>query len=479
MDIRKLLLCAGIFIISAIALLIIQGTFCLGTECNSNGDTGILKTGGVVVNPTSTIVSGGVEYVPVTYLEEKEDLDEKSVSETGDGGSGSSEVSGNTVSPIVSASVTSVPESSLAGSGTTTGNSNGGMVNSLPVIEEDCYGAEDCNPTGDPIGGGAGYSRIISQTDPRVKYVVSTKEQLLSALANAKSGEVVFVKGTAVIDMDGTSEVVIPAGVTLASDRGLGGSSGALIKKKQNFTTSWNEAMFLAKNGARITGLQIEGEMKPQDYDETPDRQWLVGLHTHENMEVDNCDIRGWSCAGVLMGGNSNPVGDAHIHHNYIHENQAKGLGDGILVYGGDVIIESNIFDYNRHSIAAAGVEGESYEARYNIELGHGNPNAHRWDVHPNPFGEKYSGDSYVIHHNTFYETSYYDIKYRGDEPESGIWIDHNVFTWSEVNQLRPVFSHAYSLSAMGKTHVTDNYIGIPPTILKTSERGIVDYPAA
>jgi PKD repeat protein len=71
------------------------------------------------------------------------------------------------------------------------------------------FGAEP-NPTGNPIGGGAGYTRIISETDPRVKYVVSTKDQLVTALRCAKSGDVVFVKGTANIDMSGAVGTVIP-----------------------------------------------------------------------------------------------------------------------------------------------------------------------------------------------------------------------------------------------------------------------------
>ena len=88
---------------------------------------------------------------------------------------------------------------------------------------QSAYGA-DANPTGNPVGGGAGYTRIISPTDPRVKYVVSTKDQLFTALKNVKSGEVIFVPGNANIDLTGTYATVIPGGVTLAGDRGSDGS---------------------------------------------------------------------------------------------------------------------------------------------------------------------------------------------------------------------------------------------------------------
>ena len=64
----------------------------------------------------------------------------------------------------------------------------------LFLVFTETFGAEP-NPTGDPIGGGTGYTRIISETDTRVKYVLSTKDQLLSALKSAQSGGVIFEQG--------------------------------------------------------------------------------------------------------------------------------------------------------------------------------------------------------------------------------------------------------------------------------------------
>ena len=75
-----------------------------------------------------------------------------------------------------------------------------------PVIQGNGNFGSAANPTGNPIGGGAGYTRILSETGTGVKYVVSTKAELLTALRSAKAGEIVFVKGTAVIDMTGNAE---------------------------------------------------------------------------------------------------------------------------------------------------------------------------------------------------------------------------------------------------------------------------------
>ena len=44
-----------------------------------------------------------------------------------------------------------------------------------------------------------------------------------------------------------------------------------------------------------------------------------------------------------------------YIHHNYIHHNQARGEGYGVNLYGGNALIEANIFDYNRHDVTGAG----------------------------------------------------------------------------------------------------------------------------
>jgi PKD repeat protein len=205
----------------------------------------------------------------------------------------------------------------------------------------DCYGAA-CNPTGNPVGGGAGYSRIVSETGSGVKYVVSTEDQLLTALKNAKSGEVVFVKGSAVIDLSGNSPVTIPAGVTLASNRGAGGSQGALIKKSKGAGNyGWAEPTFTAGgNNVRVTGIRLEGEMYPStDYHIVSESKYLVGIYSkeHTGLEVDNCEIRGWAWAGVYAY-NLNPSGanGMYVHHNYIHYNQARSEGYGVQVDGGN-----------------------------------------------------------------------------------------------------------------------------------------------
>jgi PKD repeat protein len=344
------------------------------------------------------------------------------------------------VSPAVTPTRTPVPTPTITPVPTQT-----------PVIQSgECFGAA-CNPTGNPIGGGAGYTRIISETDSGVKYVVSTRDQLLTALKSAKSGEVIFVKGTAVIDLTGSSPLTIPAGVTLASDRGRAGSSGALIKKSRGAqNVGWAEPTFTAAgNNVRVTGIRLEGEMYPSTSSPVvPESQYLVGIYSkdHTGLEVDNCEIRGWAWAGVYASNANTPgANGVYVHHNYIHYSLARGEGYGVQIDGANVIIEANIFDNNRHSIAAAGISGEGYEARYNIHLGHGTGIGFAtFDIHAS------GGNVYKMHHNTFETSSIYCIGIQSSGAKK-TYIDHNIFKTLYGN--RPVFQYG-----KGNLFVTNNY---------------------
>jgi hypothetical protein len=321
------------------------------------------------------------------------------------------------------------------------------------------FGAKP-NPTGNPIGGGTGYSRIVSENDTGVKYVVSTKDQLITALNKAESGEIIFVKGDTVINLSDTFQLTIPAGVTLASDRGQDGSSGALIQRPRGGSiTSYSQIFTFIAGGdnVRVTGMRFNGENAPQDDTTVPQDKYLIGIWFNNctGSVVDNCEFWGWSQAGIAQDN-----GTSYIHHNYIHDNQARGEGYGFVIAGGTAIVEANIFDYNRHDIAAAGLPGEGYEARYNIVLGHGAAiGGHHFDVHAYP-GDPETADSiagyeYKIHHNTFESTDLFCIGIRA-LPEKGVWIDHNIF---KTRYNTPLVFQRYA-GTFGRIFMSRNYIG-------------------
>jgi hypothetical protein len=338
--------------------------------------------------------------------------------------------------------------------------------NSITVLQPgETFGAEP-NPTGNPVGGGTGYNRIISQTDPGVKYVVSTRDELFSALKSAKSGEVIFVQGNADIDLTGTYDTVIPGGVTLASDRGSNGSPGGRIFRYRTNPPSLEKELskmftfIVGGDNVRITGLRIEGDDTTQDElfeDVGLEVMTAIRADERKGLEIDNCEIWGWSHAGVYLVNSDWSTAQAYVHHNYIHHCQARGYGYGVDVRGGNALIEANIFDYTRHAISAKGLPGEGYEARYNIHLGHGTAKGgHHFDVHPYPASEtsdSIAGYEYKIHHNTFELTPLYSIGIRAI-PEKAVWINNNIFKSPEP----PVFQKGPA--GYGHVYMTNNLVG-------------------
>lgn len=305
------------------------------------------------------------------------------------------------------------------------------------------YGAKpDANG---PIGGGFGYKKIIREGN----HYVNDLETLLTALSEVKDGEIIFIDSRAEIDCTDLVftekfQIELPAGVTLASDRGHEGSEGAIIRS-DNFAT----VPLIKATGPniRITGLRIVGpDPKPrlehhrrsynsQRGDRKAQNQYYYlfpysqGISTNFSfLEVDNCELSGWSHAAILLGGGSY---HHHIHHNYIHHNQRNGLGYGVCLGRGKIVsafIEFNLFNFNRHSIAGTGAPGNSYEARNNVELGESL--SHNFDMHgggDRRDGTDIAGEKILIHHNTFINPKVRAIAIRG-KPTDKAEIYNNWF---------------------------------------------------
>ncbi len=316
-----------------------------------------------------------------------------------------------------------------------------------------------------PIGGGAGYKRIVTKGD----FTAETLEQLIEALAKAKAGQTIFIPGETEIDCTSLVYIdelvlVVPAGVTLAGNRGQDGSKGALICSDALKTVT---LFRLDGPDVRISGLRIQGP-NPKRYNDHHRRSFAEGrgheyyykLPTstaitteHAGLEVDNCELSGWSHAAVyLIKGERH-----HIHHSYIHHCQYTGLGYGVCLDKATALIERNLFDANRHSIAGTGSPPCGYEARHNVELGI--TNGHCFDMHgggDRKDGTNIAGTKMLMHHNTFRADYKTMIAIRG-VPEDICDIYRNWFP-----------KHADGKSAVRageKTRVHDNAYGNPPRI--------------
>ncbi|MGM0398287.1 MAG: hypothetical protein ACQEQY_04770, partial [Halobacteriota archaeon] len=167
-----------------------------------------------------------------------------------------------------------------------------------------------------PVGGGKGYDDLVRRADADV--VVSTKSELEAALSDASSGDIVYLAGNASIDM-GTTDIVVPSGVTLASNRGVRDAPGGHL-----YTDEETKSIYL-EEGARLAGVRVQGpfyEYFDPDHYATGSGVRAVG----GDVEIDNNEIWGFAYASVVTNGNS-----PHVHHNDIHHNPRDGLGYGVV----------------------------------------------------------------------------------------------------------------------------------------------------
>ncbi len=331
------------------------------------------------------------------------------------------------------------------------------------------FGAE-CNPTGDPIGGFIGYSRHVTKKD----YVVNTLDELLAALKKVKKGEVVYVDDDAEIDFTEFAEydqVLIPAGVTLASGRGSidkdGNVSYGALLYTNGFDTGFDNGLFItAGDSVRITGLRLKGPdpVKHVFSYGLPNSDCITVYHSFT--EIDNCEIWAWSHAAIEMIKGSY----VYIHHNFIHHNRRDGLGYGAGTGGASALIEANIFASNRHSVSGSGEKGSTYEACYNILYEDPEHTAHVFDMHGGTDlrdGTTRAGSYMNIHHNTVYGARQRPIVIRGI-PEKESEFHHNWFVdYKPGTAVAQVYAH-------GNMKIFQNAYG-PDKVVVASEEPI-DY---
>ena len=322
-------------------------------------------------------------------------------------------------------------------------------------IDEVTYGARP-DERG-PIGGGDGYAAVVSEA----QHTARTIDELIDALTEAQAGQTVFIPGD--IELDLTARIYIeklvlevPPGVTLASDRGRNGSAGALLTSDALATP-----MMIRPAGAdvRITGLRLRGP-NPKQYLDHHRRSFAEGrgheyycklptsaaiVTDHDRLEVDNCEISGFSHGGIYLAGGAGH----HVHHTFIHHCQYQGLGYGIVLDAAEVLIEYNLFSFNRHSIAGTGRPGSGYEASNNVELG---TSSHCFDMHggrDRGDGTDIAGTAIRIHHNTFRARTT-PVVIRG-VPEDVCDVHHNWF---------PQHGPGDAVHAGQRTQVHDNAHG-------------------
>ena len=240
-----------------------------------------------------------------------------------------------------------------------------------------------------------------------------------------------------------------------------------------------------SNDGVRVSGFQLFGPTL--DDQETNE----VGLRVQGclDVEVSNMEVAGWGGAGVeVQNPNFTDIPDTKpnpvtvlIHDSYFHDNRHPSAGRHAEGYGvntglgGWSRIFNNLFDNNRHDIAAHGKAG-GYDAQNNLLLKGGGYHGewyeaftHVIDAHgtgcwwsDDLCGE--AGRSFLIKDNVVQYTRNSDIHIRG-KPRSLATIDHNFFARSDQDAAIDLYTtdnvdvkrnNHYGIDDFGKYAVCD-----------------------
>lgn len=326
------------------------------------------------------------------------------------------------------------------------------------------------------------------------------RDRLVQALA--VPGTTVRLAWDVDLDLSGLENIFVAQGVTLTSERpadptrkpfrgarppvgGVPLVSGRTPQRlgPRLYTTTRPHPLFTlvcdgagrSSDGVRFSGFRLQGpHWDTMDGDDNLERGIQVDSCT--GVEIANMELSGWSGQAVYLVDsklrqlNPNAV---RIHDSFIHHNQHVG-GNG---YGVDVgkgayaAIERNVFDYNRHAIAASGKAGTGYRAAQNLVLRGGGVHGkwysnqtHLFDVHgdancPDIPGNRHTwncgnaGDQFWYLQNAFQYTKDNAIKLRG-APRVQAVIEGNVFAHSSLGD-------AVKLNDRTRVLVGTNRVGI------------------
>jgi PKD repeat protein len=283
-------------------------------------------------------------------------------------------------------------------------------VVAVPSLCFSNIGAE-WNPTGNPIGGGPGYSDSVSAWD----YFVGTKDQLQNALNSANSGDVIYVDDNAEIDLTGVM-LNLNHGVTLASGRGrtMGDSIswGGLLYCTEHVRSM--ELIRINGNYTRVTGLrlrggfsQLEGLQVESDTFVQPLPVSYYGLYIDaDTIEIDNCEI--WGFPGAPIAGQN--CYDVDLHHNYFHNGEHCYHAYGINFWGETKYRNTaNFTDYQQWLVMSGG--GYCMPTR----------GYHSWCI----FGHHTWGTSFCSHTAYGYDSCAVDSIYNCSFYTTGYTHDH------------------------------------------------------
>ncbi len=341
------------------------------------------------------------------------------------------------------------------------------------------YGA-GAYPGTAPIGGGPGYGHYYKRADANA--LVTDAYGLSNELSKLAAGSLVWLDN----DFDlKYSNIAMPRQIIIASDRGLNGSPGALLK---DYTRSG--ILFDVSEGAKFSGFRLEGiERYATVAEVNSGNRRAINASSKKRVEVENCEVSYFGYMGLhfVTASIARPadgsLGDRnHVHHCDIHHIQRHGFGYGVAVEWSNVLIEANKISHCRHLImgqASNASQPTHYEALYNIfgpalyyitDYGawcNSQVDCHG-DADPNPVGS-YAGGLLIVRYNTFLDNAvpeegadrHHNVNIRGT-PSEWCYVDHNWIQYagcSDTSGTQSCVGQA-GVSTYKRMTVKDNYYG-------------------
>jgi hypothetical protein len=233
---------------------------------------------------------------------------------------------------------------------------------------------------------------------------VNSPAELVSVLQSDYTGGVMIPRDVQ-WDMTGYTSIPLKSGVSLEGERGHLGSRPLLFTTDKANAHSLFE---LTGSDVRVQGIHFRGPMAD---DRTDVHKYVNGISVIENpaqqlgcrVVIADNEFDQWTGGAVGVStvygtvllkdyDSSWPRLEAkdadlvRIERNYIHHNAMRNGGYGVVVGGGGyATIEGNVFEFNRHDVAADGYVG-GYIARFNyvMEGGfkYGDSYEQHFDVH-------------------------------------------------------------------------------------------------
>src|SRR3954469_6487321 len=183
-------------------------------------------------------------------------------------------------------------------------------------------------------------------------------------------------------------DLPLKSGVTLTGERGDLGSRPTLFTNDKSLEYSMFDVQ---GNNVRVEGLHLRGPEAGARDDKQP---YVHGITitqdpmamTGRNVVVADNELDEWPGSGVQVSGTVDflvpppgyagprmrpgDVGLVRVERNYIHNNARDGGGYGVVIGGSAyATVEGNVFNYNRHDVAADGRAFKGYTARFNYVL--------------------------------------------------------------------------------------------------------------